>query len=229
MNLFANNQTRREFLRLGFALGIILPSSRWSVAANPELASGMGQTAQAWLSLLTPAQRKKAQLAWDSPWREDWHFTPRRRPGLTLNEMTEQQSAALWNVLASLLSPRGIKQTQGVIELERILGEITDNLRFRDPGNYALALFGDPTGSSPWGCRFEGHHLSLTAIVVPGVGIATTPAFFGANPATVGKPHPHARGNGTALWFITGAGNRHRYGAPRQAECTYQHSGQKPF
>src|SRR6185436_3051385 len=44
----------------------------------------------------------------------------------------------------------------------------------------------------PWGWRFEGHHLSLSCTVVPGQGVAVTPAFLGANPATVHTQHTPA-------------------------------------
>jgi Protein of unknown function (DUF3500) len=69
---------------------------------------------------------------------------------------------------------------------------MTGNPSFRDPGNYALVLFGDAGASAPWCWRFEGHHLSLTTVVAPGYGLAVTPTFFGANPATVPAPHAHA-------------------------------------
>src|SRR5229473_435902 len=36
-----------------------------------------------------------------------------------------------------------------------------------------------------WGWRVEGHHLSLNFVIDDGKVIASTPAFFGANPATV--------------------------------------------
>ena len=71
------------------------------------------------------------------------------------------------------------------------LGELTRAPSFRDPGNYTLVIFGDPAGKAPWAWRFEGHHLSLTVVVAPEHGIAVTPVFFGANPATVPKGHAH--------------------------------------
>jgi hypothetical protein len=80
---------------------------------------------------------------------------------------------------------------QGLLRLEGILGELTRAPSFRDPGNYALVIFGDPAGKAPWAWRFEGHHLSLTVVVAPEHGIAVTPVFFGANPATVPKSHAH--------------------------------------
>src|SRR5690606_11103731 len=57
---------------------------------------------------------------------------------------------------------------------------------------YALLVLGDPAGAAPWAWRFEGHHLSITAVAVPEHGVAVTPVFFGANPATVPKAHAHA-------------------------------------
>lgn len=75
---------------------------------------------------------------------------------------------------------------------EAILGDLTGRRQYRDPENYAIVIFGDPASTKPWSWRFEGHHLSLTFTVVPGHGIAVTPAFVGANPATVPEPHERA-------------------------------------
>ena len=41
------------------------------------------------------------------------------------------------------------------------------------------------TSSSGWGWRVEGHHLSLNFTIVSNEFIASTPCFFGANPAEV--------------------------------------------
>jgi len=152
----------------------------------------MARAAGAWLALLDDRQRRSAQLAWSSRQREDWHYVPRGRPGVALRQMSPAQAAAVWDLLGTLLSPRGREQVRELLRLESILGELTRNPQFRDPGNYALVLFGDPAGKGPWAWRFEGHHLSLTTVVAPEHGIAVTPVFFGANPATVPKTHAHA-------------------------------------
>ena len=55
--------------------------------------------------------------------------------------------------------------------------------RGRDPGMYYLRVFGEPGGTEPWGWRFGGHHVSLNNLVVDGTVVATTPCFFGADPA----------------------------------------------
>jgi hypothetical protein len=49
---------------------------------------------------------------------------------------------------------------------------------------YFFSIFGEP-GSPAWGWRYEGHHISQNWTIVDGKAVATTPAFLGANPATV--------------------------------------------
>src|SRR5436189_55004 len=39
--------------------------------------------------------------------------------------------------------------------------------------------------SSPWGWRVEGHHVSLHFSVANGTLVASSPSFFGSNPAEV--------------------------------------------
>jgi hypothetical protein len=60
----------------------------------------------------------------------------------------------------------------------------------RDPEKYYVSIFGEPGEQGTWGYRFEGHHISLNFTIVNG-HIASSPNFFGANPATV-KEGPRA-------------------------------------
>jgi hypothetical protein len=152
----------------------------------------MARAASAWLAQLDGRHRAIAQLPWSSSRREDWHYVPRARPGLPLRQMSQAQTVAAWDLLGTLLSPRGREQVSALLRLEGILGEINRNPAFRDPGNYALVIFGDPAGAGPWAWRFEGHHLSITAVVAPEHGVGVTPIFFGANPAKVPGGHAHA-------------------------------------
>ena len=57
----------------------------------------------------------------------------------------------------------------------------------RDPEKYFVVFFGAPGASHPWSWRFEGHHLSLNFTLRGDSAVATTPSFFGANPALVPK------------------------------------------
>lgn len=165
---------------------------------DPALAAAttaLGRRALAWLDGLDAGQKRVAAYSFDDPARLDWHYAARsRRPGLPLGRMTEAQRAGAWAVAEALLSADGLIRARDVPEVEAVLGAITGRPDVRDPLNYALAVFGDPSGRAPWAFRFEGHHLSLNATLVPGRGVAVTPTFFGANPGRVPDDHPHRPG-----------------------------------
>ena len=184
--------SRRALLRSGIAAGATaaLPKLAW--AAAPQVTRDMARAAGAWLARLDSRLRREAQLEWTSRWRESWHYVPRGRPGVALRAMDARQTSAAWDLLGSLLSARGLDQVRGQLTLERILGELSGSPSFRDPGNYALVVFGDPSANAPWAWRFEGHHLSICVLVAPDHGVGVTPIFFGANPAHVPRGHAHA-------------------------------------
>src|SRR5437867_3823750 len=72
------------------------------------------------------------------------------------------------------------------MSLESILNELEKGGAIvRNPEWYFFTIFGTPTKTGKWGWRVEGHHLSLNFAVDGGKVVATTPAVFGANPATV--------------------------------------------
>lgn len=184
--------TRRSVLRTGVALGAAATFSDIGWANVPGITAEMGKAALAWLGMVSEERRREAQLEWTSPRLTDWHYVPRTRPGIPLREMNEAQKAAAWDLLATLLSARGVERVRNNLKLEQILGELENRPQFRDPGNYALIFFGDPAGKNPWAWRFEGHHVSLNVVVAPDYGVSVTPAFFGANPGYVPGGHKHA-------------------------------------
>ena len=55
----------------------------------------------------------------------------------------------------------------------------------RDPELYYFTVFGEPSEQGRWGWRYEGHHISQHWTIVDGEASATSPQFFGANPADV--------------------------------------------
>ena len=147
---------RRSRLILGSAAAVGASASlpRFGWAAVPQVGDDMAKTAQTWLAKLDARQRGQAQLDWANRRREDWHYVPRGRPGLAFRDMAPEQVAAAWDVLGSLLSARGIGQVRGQLKIEGVLGELSGSLSFRDSGNYALVLFGDPAGTAaPWAWR----------------------------------------------------------------------------
>jgi hypothetical protein len=158
-----------------------------------KLREPMAEAAFAFLESLDSNARELARYPLAPEVHRDWHYVPRSpRPGLPLKHMTSEQRDLVFALIASALSERGVRRVREILRLEGILGELTGRPDFRDPENYALAVFGDPAGPLPWGWRFEGHHISLTFTIAPGLGMAITPTFFGANPSTVPPHHEHS-------------------------------------
>ena len=166
------------------------------VAAERSSAS-MSSAATSLLNSLSPEQRQKATFAFDSSERLHWHFIPTEafpRKGLTLKEMSEPQRERVQGLLKSGLSQRGYLTAAQIMDLETLLGQTEQNARasgrgaesmVRDPERYFVSIFGTPSTSATWGWRVEGHHVSLQFTIVNGTLVATSPFFFGSNPAEV--------------------------------------------
>jgi hypothetical protein len=162
------------------------------MATISKIREPMAEAALGLLESLDADARAAARYPLAPEHHRDWHYVPRSpRPGLALKHVSGEQRDLVFTLLASALSERGVQRVREILLLERILGELTGRPDFRDPQNYALAIFGDPAGSTPWAWRFEGHHISLTFTIAPGLGIAVTPSFFGTNPSTVPPHHEH--------------------------------------
>jgi len=138
---------------------------------------------------LTPEQQAKVGFEFTDPLRHDWHFIPRPRKGLPVKEMTGDQRALAFSLLASGLSQRGYVKASTIMSLEQILASIEQGRGpVRDPELYFFTLFGKPgtdDSKQPWGWRVEGHHLSLSFTIVGDKGVVGGPTFMGTNPADV--------------------------------------------
>jgi len=174
---------RRRILAAGAALPVALIAGR---ASAQRFVGEVGARAGAFAAMLDPAQRRAAVYRFEGKERTDWHFVPRSRPGLPFKSMTAPQREAAWMLLRAVLSDEGYQRIEGVrVILEGILrGDSGSGSGFRDPDNYAVAIFGQP-GAFPWGFRFEGHHLSLSFTFPAADKASATPTFWGANPAEV--------------------------------------------
>jgi hypothetical protein len=142
---------------------------------------------------LTEEQKAKAVFAFDSKERTNWHFIPMQdeakkatRKGLPLEDMTEEQRKAALELVKAGTSAEGNKAALTIMSLEAILRDLEKRgAMVRNPNWYFFTIFGKPSKTGKWGWRVEGHHLSLNFVVDNGKITAATPAFFGANPATV--------------------------------------------
>jgi hypothetical protein len=146
----------------------------------------MVDSAKAFLSSLSPEQRKRATFALDNmAERTHWLYTPFARNGLTLREMNSAQQQLAGALMSAGLSSQGLVKAHTIMSLDQVLyiAEKDGDIE-RDPAKYFFSVFGEPTMNGEWGYRLEGHHVSLNYTVVAGK-IASTPSFFGSNPAEV--------------------------------------------
>src|SRR5262249_54563574 len=142
---------------------------------------------------LSAEQREKATYDFDNKERTNWYFTPRQddkknytRKGLPLEEMREEQKQAALALVRAGTSEGGYSKATTIMSLESILNELEKGgAMVRRPGWYFFTVFGVPSKTGKWGWRVEGHHLALNFTLDGGKVISATPAFFGANPATV--------------------------------------------
>ncbi|MDQ8181640.1 DUF3500 domain-containing protein [Pelagicoccus sp. SDUM812005] len=150
-----------------------------------EVDQRMKAASAAFLDSLSGIQLDAALREFDEE-RKDWHFVPRKRKGLPLSSMNEEQRRLAFALIAEGLSEQGLRTVEDIRSLETVLQLLEGPDRYfpRDPENYYLSVFAS-SGRSEWGWSFEGHHISINATVVPGEGVSMSPRFLGANPAEV--------------------------------------------
>jgi len=150
--------------------------------------SDMAKKASVFLQTLSENQRAKIQFGFNEEERYNWHYIPKSRKGLTLNEMTGQQSKDAFALLRTVLSDTGFNKANSIIQLENVLREVesrSSSDTYRDPGNYFFSIFGNPATDAIWGWRLEGHHLSFNFSSKDNRLVSGTPSFLGSNPAVV--------------------------------------------
>jgi hypothetical protein len=151
-----------------------------------DLTQQMVDSTNAFLSSLSVQQRNNGTYTFDDEERFNWHFIPRDRLGVPFRSMNDSQREAAENLLRTVFSAKGYQRAEAVRGLESVLAEIEVNGRFdRDPELYFITVFGTPGLDNNWALRYEGHHLAYNWTFVRGVGIASSPQFFGSNPAEV--------------------------------------------
>lgn len=177
-----------------FASSCVVVAAGALLLANSEKPAPSGgemvDAAQGFLQSLTEDQRQRATFEYGSDERLNWHFIPRQRKGVPLKDLHGESRKAADNLIASGLSKIGYGQALDVMSLEEVLyllegGDRQERRRRRDPERYYISVFGEPSASGLWGWRLEGHHLSLNYSIEDGEVVATTPEFFGANPAYI--------------------------------------------
>lgn len=175
--------------RLLVALALVALAVVGPMVAAERSASNMAAAANQLLESLTPAQRADATFELGSDEWEKFHFIPTEmfpRNGVPLKDMTDEQKLRAHDLLSAALSQRGYLTATTVMDLEAVLSEIENGGRFdRNPELYFFSVFGTPGTTGAWSWRVQGHHMSLQFAVVDGQAVASSPNFFGSNPAQV--------------------------------------------
>src|SRR5205823_12004119 len=178
---------------LALALVGLLASVAYVRQANESSGTKMAHAAEKLLSSFTPQQKDKAVFGFDDAERFNWHFVPLQdamkkstRKGLPLEDMTDEQRKAALELVKAGTSQRGYTAATTIMSLESILHELErGGSMVRDPDWYFFTIFGTPSNTGKWGWRVEGQHLSINITMDGPTIVATTPYFFGANPAEV--------------------------------------------
>lgn len=164
----------------------------WLAVPGKASSQDLSDKANNFLNSLPPAQKAKAIFQFGDPERYNWNFVPLVRKGPTFHDFNPEQKEAALALLKGSLSEQGFNKTGEIRELETVLFQIENNsLKMpdgsptRDPLNYHFSVFGNPSPTSVWGWRFEGHHISLNFTSAAGKIQSGTPAFLGANPGIV--------------------------------------------
>jgi hypothetical protein len=153
----------------------------------------MVDAAKTFLQSLDAAKRMTASFAWEDTKRLAFEFLPPNqapREGLTLKGLAAPQRMGFETFLQKAMSMPGYTKTERIRQLEVALGTPP----VRDPENYFISFFGEPSASAttPWGFRFEGHHISIHTSIVACKTYSTTPAFWGASGYTAASANPLA-------------------------------------
>jgi len=156
-----------------------------SALAQP---SDLAAKANAFLASLTPDLQAKARYTLEDDERQNWHFVPTKRNGACFRDFNAAQRQAALDLLKASVSLQGYNKANAIMALENVLRVVEkrgpdDN--YRDPLNYYITIFGEPSPDAAWGWRFEGHHIALNFSTTNNRIESSTPSFFGSNPGIV--------------------------------------------
>ena len=182
--------------RILFAVLACATLAGLAIIAQQNATPGMDMLAAAkkFLGSLSDEQKKQATFGYEDKERTNWNFTPQQnnvtrkatRKGLPLEDMSPAQKKAALDLVKAGTSQKGGIAAVTIMSLEAILLETEKGgAMVRNPEWYFFTIFGTPAKTGKWGWRVEGHHLSLNFTMDGDQVVASTPTFFGANPAEI--------------------------------------------
>jgi hypothetical protein len=225
----------RPAARYAFDLSETAPTQSFQDVRYRELS----EATESFLSSLDEDQREAVVLPFDHPFRTRAFCYVLARcndeyVGLRMSDLTPTQKVALNNLLMKSFSGAGYSRAIQTMNREWLVEEM-ENAHRADPEqypvigsplapdwappaqraapNYYIAFFGEPGSMSPWGMRFEGHHLSMNLTFAGDAAsqadgeadsqagaASVAPMFFGSSPMIV--PASPAVEEGEAIPFF---------------------------
>ena len=181
---------RRRVLVAGGALigATVIPGAAGAAETSLGSAADLTARTRAFLAGLDPDKRKAATFAWDGREWRGWNyfgFPSVTKPGLRLEQMDVAQKDLAWALLASVMSPEGLKKAKNVMTLQDVLMELGDGAGQRSSERFSFAVYGSPGETGAWGFRLEGHHLHQSIAVRDGQIVSVSPSSFSCNPNRV--------------------------------------------
>ncbi len=168
-----------------------------------QTASKLIKVTNHFTSTLSVDQLHKISFEFDHNERTNWTNLPvglAKRPGLNLGELSAESKMKFHKVLTSILSSQGYLKTTSIMQLDDILNTIYKSLHKQneitqktfdqivaldwDYSHYYISIWGTPNNKTPWGLKFEGHHISINISAI-GNKYSMTPLFIGSDPAEV--------------------------------------------
>jgi hypothetical protein len=181
---------RRHVLVAGSALigASVIPGVAGAAEAGLASAAELTARTRAFLAGLDQDKRKTASFEWDGKEWRGWNyfgFPSVTKPGLRLEQMDAAQKDLGWALLATVMSPEGLKKARNVMTLQDVLMELGDGVGQRSPERFSFAVYGTPSDTGVWGFRLEGHHLHQSIAMRDGQIVSVSPSSFSCNPNRV--------------------------------------------
>lgn len=164
----------------GLVAGLNLPIPARSAG------SGSLNRARDFLEALPDAALRLARFSFDDPVRESWNFMGTSvKPGLPIEQMNDDQKAAVDALLRHLLSDHGHQKARLIMACQDVMRSLGRGSAARNSERFSIAVFGEPVVDQLWGLRIEGHHLSLSWTMLGDNIVAITPASFSVIPQNI--------------------------------------------
>jgi hypothetical protein len=167
----------------GSAVSSLYPIRTIGVSTQP-----VRLAAEAFLASLTEEQRAKTLFTVDdSEWRKWSNVDGYQRQGVSLEQMSEAQRTAAFDLMGAALSTKGLQLSRDIMRLNTTEGEIMNRLSGFNEYLYYFTVMGTPSDTEPWGFQVDGHHLVINYFIL-GDQVVMSPVFMGSEPpvATTG-------------------------------------------